>query len=127
MAKWGCSHSSPPMRSTVRLLPVLLIASAYSVSWAVPDGIQQVGGATRYEVRKAVEIHRASQREELQREEAAAGRRLTPAELAELRSQVRQQWSPRYDVPRAAQPVVSEPSVPLANPRSLTLPRSQRP
>lgn len=115
------------MRSTVRLLPALFFASACSMSWAVPDGILQVGGATRYEVRKAVEIHRASQSEEVRREEAAAGRRLTPAELAELRSQVRQQWTPRYDVPRAVEPVVAEPAVPLANQRSLTLPRSQRP
>jgi hypothetical protein len=115
------------MRSIVHLLPVLLIASASATSWAVPDGIQQIGGTTRSEMRKAVEIHRASQREELQREEAAAGRRLTPSELAELRSQVRQQWTPRYDVPRAVEPVVSDSSGPSATQRQLTLPRSQRP
>ncbi|MGJ7541377.1 hypothetical protein [Variovorax sp. LT1R16] len=115
------------MRSIVHLLPALLIASTCSASWSVPHGILQVGGATRSEVRRAVEIHRASQREEVQRVEAAAGRRLTPSELAELRRQVRQQWTPRYDAPRAVQPVVSDPSVPLATPRLLTLPRSQRP
>ncbi|MBB1599177.1 hypothetical protein [Variovorax sp. UMC13] len=115
------------MRSIAHLLPILLIASASSMSWAAPNGILQVGGATRSEVRRAVESHRSSQREELQREEAAAGRRLTPSELAELRSQVRQQWTPRYDAPRAVQPVVSDPSVPQPDSRQFTLPRSQRP
>ncbi|MDM0086199.1 MULTISPECIES: hypothetical protein [unclassified Variovorax] len=115
------------MRSIVQLLPVLLIASTSFASWAAPNGILQAGGATRSEMRRAVESHRASQREEMQREEAAAGRRLTPSELAELRSQVRQQWAPRYDAPRAVEPVVSDPSVPLGNSRQLTLPRSQRP
>lgn len=115
------------MRSIVHLLPVLLIASASSASWAAPNGVLQVGGATRSEMRKAVEIHRASQREEVQREEAAAGRRLTPSELAELRSQVRQQWTPRYDAHRAVEPVVSDSSGPSTAQRQLTLPRSQRP
>ena len=93
-------------------------------------GFLQVGGATRQEVRQAVQAHRAAQREEIQREEASAGRRLTPAELAELRSQVRQQWTPRYDAthvhtpsPAAEVPSHAEPETPM---RALTLPRSQR-
>lgn len=114
----------------VRSLPVALFFSACSMSWAA-TGFLQVGGATRHEVRQAVQAHRAAQREEVQREEASAGRRLTPAELAELRSQVRQQW-PRYDAshvdaplsgvetPQSAEP---EPPTPM---RALTLPRSQR-
>jgi len=87
----------------------------------------QVGGATRVDVRRAVEVHRASQREELQREEAAAGRRLTPAELAELRSQVRQQWTPRYDAPRPGESTAPDPGLRPSATRSLTMPRSQRP
>jgi hypothetical protein len=90
----------------------------------------QVGGATRHEVRQAVEAHRSAQREEVRREEAAAGRRLTAAELAELRSQVRQQWTPRYDAPHVSAPVPDAPAAPAPEPsaasRALTLPRSQR-
>ncbi len=59
----------------------------------------------RAEVRGAVETHRASQREEVRREETVAGRRLTAAELAELREQVRQQWAPRSEqVPKVPPP-----------------------
>ncbi len=112
----------------VRSLPVALVFSVCSVSWAA-TGFLQVGGATRHEVRQAVQAHRAAQREEVQREEASAGRRLTPAELAELRSQVRQQWAPRYDAPHVDTPLPApqsaepEPPTPM---RALTMPRSQR-
>lgn len=95
-------------------------------------GFLQVGGVTRQEVREAVQAHRAAQREEIQREEASAGRRLTPAELAELRSQVRQQWAPRYDAQHVPTPLPAAEASPPAEPerqtpiRLLTLPRSQR-
>ncbi len=119
--------SSLPVRS----LPVAMVFCACSMSSAA-TGFLQVGGATRQEVRQAVQAHRAAQREEIQREEASAGRRLTPAELAELRSQVRQQWSPRYDASHASSPLPAaedskavEPE-PLTPMRALTLPRSQR-
>ena len=58
----------------------------------------RVSDLRRNEVRDAVEAHRAAKREEVRREEAAAGRRLTAAELAELRQQVRQQWTPRQEL-----------------------------
>jgi hypothetical protein len=115
----------------VRLLPVTLVCCACSASWAAA-GFLQVGGATRQEVRQAVQAHRAAQREEIQREEASAGRRLTPAELAELRSQVRQQWAPRYDAPLVQTPLPAAEALPPAESeaptpmRVLTLPRSQR-
>jgi hypothetical protein len=54
----------------------------------------RVGEVRRSEVRDAVAAHRAAQREEIRREEAIAGRRLTAAELFELRQQVRGQWTP---------------------------------
>lgn len=57
----------------------------------------QMSEQRRSDLRDAVEAHRASQREEVRREETSAGRRLTAAELAELRAQVRQQWAPRSD------------------------------
>lgn len=119
--------SSIPVRS----LPVAMAFCACSMSWAA-TGFLQVGGATRQEVRQAVQAHRAAQREEIQREEASAGRRLTKAELAELRSQVRQQWTPRYDPPHVHAPSSAAEAAPRAEPepqtpmRALTLPRSQR-
>lgn len=121
------------MKSSIPVcsLSAALVFSACPMSWAA-TGFLQVGGATRQEVRQAVQAHRASQREEIQREEASAGRRLTPAELAELRSQVRQQWSPRYDAPDVTTSVPDAEATPAVEPaaptpmRALTLPRSQR-
>jgi hypothetical protein len=120
------------MKSPARILSVLLAVCAWPSVWAMAGSLLQVGGATRGEVRRAVEAHRASQREEVRREEATAGRRLTPAELAELRSQVRQQWSPRYDAAQPGLPIMpamssDEDAAPILDTRSLTMPRSQRP
>ena len=98
-----------------------------------------VSDQQRSDLRGAVEAHRTATRDEVRREEAAAGRRLTPAELAELRQQVRQQWSPRHDVlqsaatrheavpsgePQPAERVMPPPAVKDA---ALAAPRSQRP
>ena len=66
-------------------------------------GLLRVSDLRRNEVRDAVEAHRAAKREEVRREEAAAGRRLTAAELAELRQQVRQQWTPRQEIVHSAE------------------------
>lgn len=111
---------------SVRSIPAVLAFAACATSSAA-SGFLQVGGATRQEVRQAVQAHRAAQREELQREEASAGRRLTPAELSELRSQVRQQWAPRYDAPSVGAPATATAAPPSSlDQRALTLPRSQR-
>ena len=113
------------MNSTAYTLP-LLLACACSPLWAGGRDFLRIGDTQRNETRRAVESHRESQREEVQREEQAAGRRLTPAELAELRNQVRQQWSPHSDgasVGKASGPVDHGP-VPVKAP---TMPRSQRP
>ena len=106
---------------------------ATAQSW----GFVRVSDQQRDEVRKAVEAHRAAKREEVRRQEAAAGRRLTPAELAELRQQVRQQWVPRPEpVPElrpelihSAESQPAERLVPGPSPKGslLTAPRSQRP
>jgi hypothetical protein len=85
----------------------------------------------RSEVRDAVAAHRAAQREEIRREEAAAGRRLTAAELFELRQQVRGQRTPP-SVGALANSAESQPAeriapAPMPAARSLTAPRSQRP
>ena len=84
----------------------------------------------RSEVRDAVAAHRAAQREEIRREEAAAGRRLTAGELFELRQQIRGQWMPP-GVGAMANSAESQPAeritpAPMPAARSLTVPRSQR-
>ena len=121
-----------------RTLHLLLMCASPSL-WAAsqapgPLGVVQVGSAHRYDIRRTVERHRDAQREEVRRGELAAGRRLTPAELLELRAQVRQQSQALADADADAQQggarVVPEtrpaaPMLPTAA-RSLTMPRSQR-
>ncbi|MGK6306330.1 hypothetical protein [Variovorax sp. DT-64] len=104
---------------------------------AEPWSFVRVSDPRRNEMRDAVDAHRAAKREEVMRQEAAAGRRLTPAELAELRQQVRQQWVPRPEprpelgpeLIRSAESQPAERLVPSPVPKStlLTAPRSQRP
>lgn len=119
-------------------LHVLLMCASPSL-WAAsqapgPLGVVQVGSAHRDDIRRTVERHRDDQREEVRRSELAAGRRLTAAELLELRAQVRQQSQAAADsdvdaqqggsraTPETKPPV---PTLPTAA-RSLTMPRSQR-
>ncbi|MDM0103819.1 hypothetical protein QTH97_02665 [Variovorax sp. J22R24] len=85
------------MKFNAPILSLLLASSCLPVLAGSP-GFVLVTDQRRTELRGAVEAHRATNRDEVRREEAAAGRRLTPAELAELRQQVRQQWSPPHDV-----------------------------
>ncbi|GAC1356841.1 MAG: hypothetical protein NVSMB34_11240 [Variovorax sp.] len=109
----------------------LLAACACGPSWAVSGDFLRVGEARRGEVRAAVAAHRAAQSEEIRREEAAAGRRLTAAELFELRQQVRGQWMP----PSASvllnsaesQPAERIVPAPIPAARSLPAPHAQRP
>lgn len=118
------------MRFTFSALP-LLLACACGPTWAVSGDFFRVGEVRRSEVRDAVAAHRAAQREEIRREEAAAGRRLTAAELFELRQQVRGQWMSPRGGPRAnsaeSQPAERIAPAPMPAARSLTAPRSQRP
>jgi len=118
----------------------LLLANCCFPALAGSPGFVMVSDQQRSELRGAVEAHRTATRDEVRREEAAAGRRLTPAELAELRQQVRQQWSPRHDVLQSSAATRHE-AVPLGGPQSaervmpppavkdaaLAAPRSQRP
>jgi len=115
------------MNSIVRTLS-LLLAGACSSAWAEPLAVVQVKSMRPSELRAAVEAHRADQREEVRREQAAAGRRLTAAELAQLREQVRQlsaQHPAQMPEPQPADRVY--PIVPTMTPeRAHTMPRSQR-
>ena len=117
------------MRPTFFALPLVLVF-ACGPSQAVSGDFFRVSEVRRSEVRDAVAAHRAAQREEVQREEAAAGRRLTAAELFELRQQVRGQWTPSatgaLSDSAESQPAERIVPAPIAVDRSLTAPRSQR-
>ena len=98
------------MKSTF-LMSSLLVAGTCLPAWAGPAGLLAVGGTPRVDAR-----------------ESGAGRRLSPAELAQLRQQVRQQWAPAQDVVRSAESQPAERMMPGAPPRDpMTAPRSQRP
>ena len=116
------------MKSSVLALSVLLACSSVPAA-AEPWGFLRVSDPRRNEVRDAVDAHRAAKREEVRRQEAAAGRRLTAAELAELRQQVRQQWTPRQDIVHSAesQPAERMTPTPSSTSRVKVAPRSQRP
>ncbi|RZL67175.1 MAG: hypothetical protein EOP77_05640 [Variovorax sp.] len=116
------------MKLTVCLLPVLLASLCVPVV-AAQGSWMQMTDQRRNELRDAIETHRASHREEVRREETQAGRRLTAAELAELREQVRQQWAPRNEVIHSADSSGSERGVQVVAPRTMPppAPRLQRP
>ena len=98
------------MKSKLVMLSLMVAASGLP-AWAGPPGLLAVGGATGGDVRGA-----------------GAGRRLTPAELAQLRQQVRQQWSPSQHFAQSAGSPAGERMMPDApSQRALTAPRSQRP
>jgi len=78
------------MRRPLILLFPLALASP--VALAAGPRTAPTAEQVRLEVRRAVEAHRAQQRDDILRQEAAAGRRLTAQERAELREQVRVQW-----------------------------------
>lgn len=119
------SRQTLPLVAALLCVPVLLVVPAM----ASPDGLTPVNQQRRGEMRAAVNAHRASQREEVRREEAAAGRRLTAAELAQLREQVRQQWATRTEAIRFAesQPVERMVQAPESRAAQVPAPRLQRP
>lgn len=86
------------MKPSISLVALLL---AVSSSWAASPRLIPVSDQVRSDVRAAVESHRASEKDEIRRADAAAGRHLTAAERAQLREQVRQQWKPRPQPIRA--------------------------
>lgn len=119
------SRQTPPLVAVLLCMPVLLVVPAM----VSPDGLTPVNQQRRSEMRTAVNVHRASQREEVRREEAAAGRHLTAAELAQLREQVRQQWATRTEAIRFAesQPVERMVQAPESRAAQVPAPRLQRP
>ena len=81
------------------VLALSLMATSLSAAAAAQalgqDSPRRKAPATREQVREAVNAHRAAEQEQIQRDEALTGRRMTPAERAELREQLRQEWAQR--------------------------------
>jgi hypothetical protein len=137
VAQWLNPAPSFAMKFALRSSSILLLCCSLSAA-AEPWGFIRTSDQRRSEVsseaRQAVDAHRAAKREEVRRQEAAAGRRLTPAELAELRQQVRQQWVPRQEVRPAliqssaeSQPAERLAPAPVPKGSQVPAPRSQRP
>lgn len=114
------------MKLTLRTSP-LLLAGLWLPVCAAQGSWMQLSDQRRNELRGAVETHRASQREEVRREETVAGRRLTAAELAELREQVRQQWAPRSEQVHTAPLPVEDRGTATAHGTLVPAARLQRP
>jgi len=84
------------MKASVYFLPWFVAAAAAS-SWAAsPPGIS-ANQQLRLDVRDALEAQRVAGLAAERREEAAVGRRLTAAERARLREQVRAEWAARTE------------------------------
>lgn len=96
-------HSYPSMPLVSRSLFSFVLALGAALPLAASAEFLKVGGPRRDEVRAAVDAHRAAQRDEIRHDEAVAGRRLTPAERAQLREQVRSQWPARPDATQTAE------------------------
>lgn len=116
----------------------LFIAGVCLPMWVLAGGARApmagTGGAEGdpHDLRKSLEALRLPQREEFQRDDAWAGRRLTPPELAQLREQVRQQLPSRMAVMTPAELRPAESSASTSAPVSTTPGtvwpvRSQRP
>ncbi len=127
-----------PVLRTLSLVLVAVCAHAHATHEVV------VGeSAHRSELRTAVQLNRAAQVAQVQREDAMAGRHLNPAERLELRQQVRRQWSESANAspPRPAEsqsagriipaPALAPTATPIADAQPIrTLPgteRNQRP
>lgn len=96
------------MKSALALPLLWLLASVGFAASAEPPGLVRVGN----ELRGAVQAHLAERREEVRREEAFAGRRLTAEERAELREQLRSQWVAQGETAQTAESQPAERVVP---------------
>jgi len=79
-----------------------VVAAAPTGAWAAsPPGIP-ANQQLRLDVRDALEAQRVAGQAAERREEAAAGRRLTEAERARLREQLRREWAAYTEAEAAA-------------------------
>lgn len=96
----------PPPSLVLALSLMATSLSATAAAQALGQDLpRRKAPATREQVREAVNAHRAAEQEQIQRDEAIAGRRMTPAERAELREQLRQGWAQRAVPVSAVQPM----------------------
>ncbi len=104
----------------------LLIAATTSTAWSGPTGPTPKPTTLHATAKPAAAVLgvqgvQVASGEETQRQEAATGRRLTPTELAELRQQVRQQWSGGPEVVQASQVPAGERIMPGAATKGVAL------
>jgi len=91
----------PPMIRSAAL-SLLCLAAVATPAMAGSEWLR-VSEPSRAEMRRAVAEHRVEQSDQIRADEAMAGRRLTPAERAELREQVRSEWASRNDPTQTAE------------------------
>lgn len=89
------NRTVPPLLALTTSLMVGALAVPATAQALGQDSSQRTPTPSREQVREAVKVHRAAEHEQIQRDEAMAGRRLTPAERSELREQLRQEWAQR--------------------------------
>lgn len=82
------------------LLLISLVVGCAGASHAIATSGQDIQRRktlppSREQVKDAVQTHRAQEREQILRDEAMVGRRMTPAERAQLREQLRREWEQR--------------------------------
>jgi hypothetical protein len=107
-------------------LPFLLTAFCLS-GWAGSFNFLKVNDQRRVDVRDSVYAQRSTTGTDVKRNEVAGGRRLTAAELAELRQQVRQQWSPRQEIANSTESQPAERIVPAPATKGAALDSPGRP
>jgi hypothetical protein len=93
-------------------------------AWAGTFNFPKINDQRRID---SVEAQRTTTVADVKRNEVAGGRRLTAAELAELRQQVRQQWSPRQEIAKSAESQPAERIVPAPATKGATLDSPGRP
>lgn len=107
-------------------LPFLLTMFCLT-GWAGSFNFLKTNDQRRIDVRDSVVAQRPTTGADVKRNEVAGGRRLTAAELAELRQQVRQQWAPRQEIATSAESQPAERIVPAPATKGATLDSPERP
>lgn len=97
-------------------LPFLLTTFCLS-AWAGSFNFLKINDQRR----DSVDAQRPTTGSDVKRNEVAGGRRLTAAELAQLRQQVRQQWAPRQEIAKSAESQPAERIVPAPAAMGATL------
>jgi hypothetical protein len=111
------------MKTNKFAVPVLLTTFCLT-GWAGSFSFMNVNDQRRND---GSDVQRPSASIDVKRNEMAGGRRLTAAELAQLRQQVRQQWAPRQDVATSAETRTVDHIAPVPAAKGITLDSPGRP